>query len=400
MFEPRLTLAALGFAATVALGVLLAALLVANPRGNRAANRWLALFVAALALLTLGDLLIETRWLARAPHFAFTTDWLILVLGPCMWLYVRRMVGDAQPVGWRLALHFVPAGGLLLILLPLYLLPIDVKRDVVEQALRADAQDVQWALAPAALHVLAYWIAAVRALARHAGRAKQELASLDRVGLRWLKIMLLVSVAIWVSWLVGLVLNVPGARPFNDFAVPAGLYVLAFCALRQPAVFVQWTLPALGAPLETEAEPTAEPPASEASREPASKYARSRLDESRAMAYLARLGEVMELEKPWLENELTLADLAGRVGCSPHHLSQLFNERLRKTFFDYVNERRVEEVKRCLLDASYAAQPVLEIAHGAGFNSKATFNAVFRKVAGCTPSEFRRTARAAWPRLQ
>jgi AraC-like DNA-binding protein len=395
MLEPRLTLAALGYAATIALGLLLAALLGVNPHGNRAANRWLALFVAALVLLTFGDLLIETRWLARAPHLAFTTDWLILVLGPCMWLYVQRMVGDTRPSGWRLALHFVPAAALLLALAPLYALPTPVKRDIVAEAIRVGAQDVQWVLVPAALHVLAYWIAAARALARHVAHAKQELASLDRVGLRWLRIMLLVSMAIWVAWLLGLVVNVPGARPFNDFAVPAGLYVLAFCALRQPAVFVQWTLSAPGSRAAIEAPPTTVVAADEAATEPASKYVRSRLDEPRGTAYVARLKEVMELEKPWLENELTLAELAARVGCSPHHLSQLFNERLGKTFFDYINERRVEEVKRCLLDASYATQPVLEIALGAGFNSKATFNAVFRKVAGCTPSEFRRAARPA-----
>jgi AraC-like DNA-binding protein len=75
----------------------------------------------------------------------------------------------------------------------------------------------------------------------------------------------------------------------------------------------------------------------------------------------------MESEKPWLENDLTLDELARRVGCSPHHLSQLFNERLRQTFYDYINERRVRDVQRCLADPAYDGQPVLDVALAAGW---------------------------------
>ena len=97
----------------------------------------------------------------------------------------------------------------------------------------------------------------------------------------------------------------------------------------------------------------------------------------------------MESEKPWLENDLTLTQLAARLGTSSHHLSQLLNEDLRQTFFDYVNRRRVAEVQRCLADAAYASQTLLEVALAAGFNSKAAFNTAFRKHTGLTPSQFR-----------
>jgi transcriptional regulator GlxA family with amidase domain len=118
------------------------------------------------------------------------------------------------------------------------------------------------------------------------------------------------------------------------------------------------------------------------------------LPEDQATTLLERLDQVMDLEKPWLESELTLPQLAERTGMTPHQLSQLINSRLGMTFFDFVNARRVTEVQRCLADPAYDAQPILEIALAAGFNSKSAFNAAFRQHAGTTPSLYRRAARA------
>ena len=105
----------------------------------------------------------------------------------------------------------------------------------------------------------------------------------------------------------------------------------------------------------------------------------------------------METEKPWLENDLTLADLASRAGLSPHHLSQVLNDTIGRTFFDFVNGFRVREVQRCLADPAYSGQGVLAIAMAAGFNSKAAFNAAFRRHAGMTPSQYRHQSQTSAP---
>ena len=70
----------------------------------------------------------------------------------------------------------------------------------------------------------------------------------------------------------------------------------------------------------------------------------------------------MTFEKPHLENDLTLAQLASRVGISTHHLSQLFNVQIGVSFFDYINARRVDDVKRCLSDRAFDSEPLLQIA--------------------------------------
>ena len=98
----------------------------------------------------------------------------------------------------------------------------------------------------------------------------------------------------------------------------------------------------------------------------------------------------MARDKPFLENDLTLADLARRVDATPHQLSQLFSQHLQETFFDHINRHRVDAVKATLARPQAAGRPLLEIALECGFGSKSAFNDAFRRRTGMNPSEYRR----------
>lgn len=363
--------------AAIALGSLFALLLWTARRGNHAANRWLAACAAALALLSVGDLLEDTRWAIVYPHLAHTTDWLIFVVGPCVWLYVRRLTMNAAPQGWRAALNFVPAALGILLLLPFHFISSEQQRALLTEELSDGARSVDPIIGIAVVHILVYWLASLFTLRAYARGLKNEYSSVEKRRFRWLAWVLGVSVAMWLFWLLGLALRTGWAAWLDLLAVPLGLYVLAFAGLRQPAVFAE---PRAALP----AQPR--PPATDAG---AARYARSGLDSARAGALRAKLEAFMELEKPWLENDLTLTQLAQRLETSSHHLSQLLNEDLGETFFDYVNRRRVTEVQRCLADPAYASQTLLAVALASGFNSKAAFNAAFKKHTGLTPSQFR-----------
>jgi AraC-like DNA-binding protein len=129
---------------------------------------------------------------------------------------------------------------------------------------------------------------------------------------------------------------------------------------------------------------------------PPVKYGRSLLPETQRAALLAKLGELMEREKPFLEPDLTLQDLAGRLAVTPHQLSQILNDGLRQSFYDFVNGYRVRESQHRLAAAPQSGKTVLEVLYETGFNSKSTFNSVFKKHTGMTPTEFRNTqARAS-----
>lgn len=95
------------------------------------------------------------------------------------------------------------------------------------------------------------------------------------------------------------------------------------------------------------------------------------------------------MEKPYLDPELTLTQLAERINISPHHLSQIINEQFQLNFFEYINQFRVEEVKSRICNPKYESYSLLGIAMDSGFNSKSAFNRVFKKLTHQTPSQFK-----------
>jgi YesN/AraC family two-component response regulator len=99
----------------------------------------------------------------------------------------------------------------------------------------------------------------------------------------------------------------------------------------------------------------------------------------------------MEKEKLFQEADLTLHELAGRLQSPTYQVSQALNEGMKKNFYDLVNGHRVEEAKRLLLDSKNRNYTILSVGFEAGFNSKTTFNTVFKKFTGMTPTEFRDT---------
>ncbi len=100
------------------------------------------------------------------------------------------------------------------------------------------------------------------------------------------------------------------------------------------------------------------------------------------------VSEYMEEEKVFLNPDLTLAELSKELSIPTNQLSKVINAGFGKNFNDFVNGYRVEEVKNALSDPSFSHFSILGIAFECGFNSKATFNRVFKKVTGHSPTEY------------
>ena len=106
-----------------------------------------------------------------------------------------------------------------------------------------------------------------------------------------------------------------------------------------------------------------------------------------------RLLAFMTTETPYLEPELSLADLARRLHTNPVVLSQVINVGTGKNFNDFVNGYRVEAFKKAVRDPANKHLSLLGVALDCGFNSKATFNRAFKKFTGVSPKEFAETAK-------
>jgi AraC-like DNA-binding protein len=105
---------------------------------------------------------------------------------------------------------------------------------------------------------------------------------------------------------------------------------------------------------------------------------------------VARIELLMRAERPYLDPELTIAAFARRVGLPEPVLRRAINHRLGHGHFRaFLNGYRVEEARRRLRDPAHAGDKILAIALDSGFASLASFNRVFRQVAGCAPSDYR-----------
>ena len=104
-----------------------------------------------------------------------------------------------------------------------------------------------------------------------------------------------------------------------------------------------------------------------------------------------QLERYVQAEKPHLNPELRLFDLAKDIKLKPYQVSEVFSRGMGTTFYDYINGLRVEEIKRRLADPRHAKTNLLDLAHDCGFNSKSVFNESFKKITGMTPTEYRRS---------
>lgn len=342
-------------------------------RRQRPANFWLGMCVLSLSLLSFAS----TRAYQAHPQWFGLLDWPVAAVGPFYHCYVRSMVGLGN--GRRQVWHFVPL--------------------MIEIALlvRHSVFHIPFDFGPffVVCEVLAtgYAIAAVFRLRAYRRRLLQNYSSLQNRDLAWLSWLSVLMVLIMFNWVFAVVFRGiwDWLLLFNRVLI---LYFVGWFGLRHASVFVPGVdfTHSGGSRADSPPVESAGPPAVvETTAEAESpKYARSGMNQEVAATIGQRLSDRVSRHRDFLESDLTLADLAERIGTSPQLLSQYLNDKLGLNFFDYINGLRVAEVQRLMADPAHRAATLLELAYAAGFNSKSTFNNAFRKIGGTTPSEWRR----------
>ncbi|MEN7551094.1 helix-turn-helix domain-containing protein [Rapidithrix thailandica] len=124
------------------------------------------------------------------------------------------------------------------------------------------------------------------------------------------------------------------------------------------------------------------------SEEVIKKYEKSGLQATDINKYQRQLDKHMLFNKPYLDSELTLSELAEQLAMPRHHLTQLLSSRYQQSFYQFINEYRIKEATE-IMKAQKMNGNFLNLAHEVGFNSKSSFNNYFKKITGKTPSDFK-----------
>jgi AraC-like DNA-binding protein len=217
--------------------------------------------------------------------------------------------------------------------------------------------------------ILIYLIASLRIMANYQQRIKEEFSNTRRIDLSWLRFLLLGFCLIWILDVTHFFVSLAqDSYPHNlSIAVLGLLFIYAnsilYFGLKQPAIFN--------------------------GVKEKSKYKNSNLTLAGIEQYKTKLLEFMEKEKPYLDPDLKMQDLAESLSIPARHLSQVINDKLGQNFFDFVSSYRIKEAKKHLIDKNNG-NTVLEILYDAGFNAKSTFNNIFKKKTGLTPTQYKR----------
>lgn len=119
------------------------------------------------------------------------------------------------------------------------------------------------------------------------------------------------------------------------------------------------------------------------------KYNKSPLTPEHKYHYLRKIKSYMEESQPYLSSFMNLTDFAKEVSIPSRYLSQVLNEEMGMSFYDFMNKYRIAKAGELLSNPDYNDNSIIDIAWECGFNSKSVFNASFKKFTGMTPTEFR-----------
>ncbi len=121
------------------------------------------------------------------------------------------------------------------------------------------------------------------------------------------------------------------------------------------------------------------------------KYKHSTLDSSKTEKYVQQLLFLLQEEKIYKTQDLSLDSLAQKLSITARELSQLINEQFNKNFWGLINQYRMEEAIALLKNPGKKPPSIPDIAFAVGFNTKEAFHRVFKKHTGMSPIQYKKT---------
>ncbi|MEK6337186.1 MAG: helix-turn-helix domain-containing protein [Acidobacteriota bacterium] len=359
----------------IAQALVLALVLLTSRRGNQTANKILAALTVTIAVGVAASVLSSTLYFRIYPHLTRINHPFDFLGGPLLFLYIKALTSKNFKFGKKELLHFLPAALVALFLVPFYLQSASYKL-----ASLSWVTWYQWRSVLVIGQFLVYLVLIVLMIARFSKGARRSPNPSDKMILFQVRFLVVSFVSLWVLAILRYAfdLKYPAHMAKTTLILPLGvtlmIYALAYLSLRKSEVLIG---------IED--------------REPEKKYQKSTLTPERAERYLQKLLHAMQVDKVYTDGDLTLQKLASQLAIPAQHLSQVVNEQLNQNILDFINTHRVDEAKRRLIDPANKHLSILAIAEEVGFNSKSSFNAVFKKYAGITPSEFRKAGENGQP---
>jgi AraC-like DNA-binding protein len=295
--------------------------------------------------------------------------------GPLLYLYCRNVILD-RPLQIRDWVHALP-------ILFCYLFNLDTllfdSEGIRTWIVRTEAPTWRIWLSEYVLYFFAliYTVAAAMVIWRYHHRARNTISNYNPAVFKWLWTLVLATITVWavkgVTSFTSIVSN--GVVVLSDALIVILIYLIALAQWRNPKLF---TIEQLSEPEHLV----------EAGRAKLSSPSEGVLDDEVRANLFESVRSIVEEQALYRNSELTLTKLAEATGLGTHHLSEVLNQHAGQNFNQFINAYRVEEVCQALDQEETGS--VLDLAIDAGFSSKSTFNTIFKKMTGVTPTQYRK----------
>jgi AraC-like DNA-binding protein len=368
-------------------GILLAALVYFHRKSDKSVNIYLSFYILATSVVMSMPFFIKTiGW--QNSYFILPVA---LITGPLLYLYIRSF---KETLTWKKVLPHLAWFFLFFLLAYLNISMLKSKypgaeelpAGALEQPSTIIVQYVRFA------QQLLYYFLARKALITYQRSIRHVFSEISRIDLNWARFLIngyLILICVFLV-IFPLMRRYPeefSALLFLNMAIATPyVYLAVYKGILQPSI---WQIQRdINKEIVEKEIHEAEDLVTDANEQQESK-AKAGLGDEKINELTAGITQLMEKEKLFQEPELTLRQLAHKLDVPTYQVSQALNEGMKKSFYDLVNGYRVEEAKRLLVDAKNRNYTILSVGFEAGFNSKTTFNTVFKKFTGLTPTEFR-----------
>lgn len=353
----------------VNLGLFLSLTLKIVPNRNAVANKPLILLTLVVAFIMLGKIVIpklEVRWFLR---LGFFLDTLMLLIGPFLYEYIRRLMFRETQL-YRLPIrHLVPAlFSFGFFLSNLLVFDISIPQFNASLSLKLFILGLELA----SIVLLGFYVfKSFKLISVFEKNQMLELSYGQRIS-SYIKTLLWAMIVFLIFWSLSYVnvyfLKIPSLLFSNDImwlSFGVVVYTVGFYSLVQPEIF--------RVPLKKN-EPGAE--------------SKQRLDGHQAAELNERLHTYLTEHQVFLQPDLNLSGLAAQVGTTSNNLSWVINNLHGKNFHELINKYRIEAFLKRIEQNDHKNYTLLSLAIEVGFNSKSTFNKSFKKIKGQTPSTY------------
>lgn len=356
---------------------ILAGILFFRQTEKRFANRTLSATILIVNLHLTYLMLLDTNLDNLYPSLLSIPYSFLTALGPLIYIYTRAITDTSfklTEVGLK---HFVP------LMLETGLQLVMIVQGIADKVLFYNTP-LYFYVMPViyswtVISIFYYLNLAVAIINNHENWALSNYSNIKEITLFWLKRLIRYYRLLWIVW-------IPFVAVFLLFFRFQLMYVAVVLALYLFLLILTYLTSWIG--IEGIGRTTLvflkQPD------QPAQNKNFSKLSDEDVQGYAKKINKLMTDEKLYLNEHLGLRELALQLEADPNLISYILNNHLKSTFYDFVNKYRVEEVKTRLNNPAYKHLTLLGIALESGFNSKTTFNRVFKQVTGITPTEFQK----------